>query len=73
MKDYCEKVKTSITNMIINKNKEIQNAKDDSDKEKNKLDQKIKESNNTKDEGLASLKTISLKVKAIDKDIEGNN
>ena len=70
---HCEKVKTSVTNMITNKNEEIQNAKDDSNREKKNVDQNIKVFNNLKNEVEVSLNTISQKVKAIDKDIEGNN
>ena len=69
----CEEAKTSVTNMISNKNEEIQNAKEDSNREKKNVDQNIKEFNNSKNEAEVSLNTISQKVKAIDKDIEGNN
>ena len=67
----CEEVKTSVTNMITNKNEEIQNAKDDSNREKKNVDQNIIKFNNSKKETEASLQTISQKVKDIDEYIEG--
>ena len=57
--------------MITNKNKEIQIAKDDSNREKNNVDKSIEEFKKSKDKAEASLQTISQKVKAIDNYIEG--
>ena len=71
--DCWDAVKASVTNMIDNKNKEIQNAKDYSSKEKKNLDLNIKESINLKNEAEVSLKTINQKIKTIDKYIEGKS
>ena len=68
----CDTVKTSVTKMITDKNKEIQNAKNYSDKEKTNVDQNIEGFNDSKDEAKVSLETISKKVETIAKDIKGN-
>ena len=73
VQDRCETIKIYITKMITNKNEEIQNAKEDSNQQKKKVDQKQIEFNNSMNEVEASLKTISQNVEAINKYIKGKN
>jgi len=69
----CKEVKESVTEIITSKNEEIQKAKNDSEEEKKNVDRNIIKFNNSKKEAEASLQTISQKVEAIDKYIQGKD